>query len=67
MNAMRLKILRSCAAGPCWKRTFHAAKSVYDAMISEGLLEGCKPPGGRANNMLRITAKGRVVLAGDDA
>jgi hypothetical protein len=43
--------------GPCWTRSFQNVKPILDMMIEDGEVLRCKPPGGRANNMVCLSGK----------
>ena len=62
MTPIELIIAKKLAAGPAWKRSFHAAKPAVDRMISRGDIEAVESPGGAARNMIALTDQGRAAL-----
>ena len=61
----QIAVLRILANGPVWLRTSQSRGLLRtgQGMTSSGLTERCKPKGGKANNMLRLTARGEEYLA----
>lgn len=56
-------VLRRFRDGPVWLRSMGVALPVARRLIETGYLERCRPVGGRAANMGRLTAKGEASLA----
>jgi DNA-binding PadR family transcriptional regulator len=55
-------ILEMLERGPRWARSFQYVKPLLADLIAKGLVERCKPDGGRANNMARLTDAGADLL-----
>lgn len=47
-------ILARLATGPCWSRSFQVVKPVLERLVASGRVERCRPPLGRARNMVRL-------------
>ena len=61
----QIAVLRIMADGPVWLRTLQSKGLLRtgQGMTASGLTERCKPDGGKANNMLRLTERGEEYLA----
>jgi DNA-binding MarR family transcriptional regulator len=56
------KILRDLREAPAWARSYQHAKGVISDLIDAGLVERCRPIGGRGRNMVRLTDTGEALL-----
>jgi hypothetical protein len=58
LTPIEIMVLKRLAAGPKYMRSFQAAKPVVERMISLGHIERCRPDGGTARNMIKLTDAG---------
>lgn len=56
-------ILEALEKGPRWSRSFQYVKPLVNDLVTKGLVERCRPPLGRARNMVRLTEAGTALLA----
>jgi hypothetical protein len=55
-------ILEAMKDGPRWARSFQYVKPLLADLITRGMVERCRPPLGRARNMVRLTPTGCAAL-----
>jgi hypothetical protein len=56
-------ILEMLRKRPCWARSFQWVKPLLADLINKGLAERCRPPLGRARNMVKLTESGVALMA----
>lgn len=63
-NAAEMAVLRACAAGPRYSKSFSAWPQLVRRMVERGLVERCAADGTVHRNMIRLTDAGRRALGG---
>lgn len=62
MNALYRLVLGKIAKGPIWARSLGPSQPIVRWLVDQGFVRRVRPAGGRARNMLEITAAGRAAL-----